>query len=313
MVQKRKLALNGMELAMLVYGLITTIMILIYWNNLNQALEKIELRGILFTWIAVGAFVIPKIKIHEKIKAGLRTFPYMIALIWLYPETYDFCSQFPYLDHVFAEIDRTLFGCQPALLFDKLMPETFWSEAFCMGYYAYYYLMAAVILFYLLCRYQQFDKACFIFLGTFFMFYLVYDFLPVAGPQYYFCALQELGINYDNITEYPALGDYFKTHTNMIAPEVKGIFSQLVTHAHEVGERPTAAFPSSHVGMSTISMILAWKSNNKWLFWILMPIFILLCCGTVYIKAHYLIDSISGFIIAFIFYYAIRWVGKKIY
>ena len=73
MVQKRKLALNGMELAMLVYGLITTIMILIYWNNLNHALEKIELRGILFTWIAVGAFVIPKIKIHEKIKAGLRT------------------------------------------------------------------------------------------------------------------------------------------------------------------------------------------------------------------------------------------------
>lgn len=313
MVQKGKLALSGMELVMLVYGLITTVMIFVLWDGLNDALGMLELRAIIFSWIGVGVFLLPKLKLNKKIEAGLRSFPYMISLIWLYTETYDFCSQFPYLDHIFAGIDQKLFGCQPALLFDKLMPETFWSEAFCMGYYAYFYLMAAVILFYLLCRFKQFNLATFIFLGTFFILYLVYEFLPVAGPQYYFCALQELGINYDGMTDFPVIGDYFKSHTNMIAPEVKGIFSQLVTHAHEVGERPTAAFPSSHVGMSTISMILAWKSKNKWLFWILIPIYVLLCCGTVYIKAHYLIDSISGFFIAIILYYIMRWIGKKIY
>jgi membrane-associated phospholipid phosphatase len=88
----------------------------------------------------------------------------------------------------------------------------------------------------------------------------------------------------------------------MLTPEIKGIFSQLVIGAQEVGERPTAAFPSSHVGMSTVTMMLAWQTKNKWLFWVMFPVYLLLCCATVYIQAHYLIDSICGFITAVLFF-----------
>ena len=70
-----------------------------------------------------------------------------------------------------------------------------------------------------------------------------------------------------------------------------------------MGERPAAAYPSSHVGMSTVCMMLAWRTGNKWLFWILMPFYVVLCCSTVYIKAHYLIDSISGLFFAAFFFY----------
>ena len=183
-----------------------------------------------------------------------------------------------------------------------------------MGYYAYYYMMAAVIFFYLICRYGKFDKAMFIFIGSFFLFYFIYEFLPVAGPQYYFKALSDLGYPTDGST-LPDLGDYFKSHTDMIVPEIKGIFSQLVIGAQEIGERPTAAFPSSHVGMSTVSMLLALRSGNRRLLWILMPFYLLLCCATVYIKAHYLIDSIAGFFTAVVFYFAMskvydQWRGQ---
>ena len=77
-----------------------------------------------------------------------------------------------------------------------------------------------------------------------------------------------------------------------------------------MGERPTAAFPSSHVGISTIVMILAYRANKR-LFIILAPVYILLCCATVYIQAHYLIDVFAGWISAILIYITSTWMYKK--
>ena len=287
----------SMEIITLIYMLFTSILIAIHWNGLNDPMGMVNTRIIMLAVMA-AMFGIYRFYPCRALRIA-RVFPVLLGLIFWYPETYDFCSQYPYLDHVFAEIDQTLFGCQPALLFNKVLSSTFWSEAFNMGYYAYYYMMGATIIFYLLCRYQQADKAGFVFLASFFMFYVIYEFLPVAGPQYYFKAV---GIEAAAMGEFPAVGYYFQTHTEMLTPEIKGIFSQLVIGAQEVGERPTAAFPSSHVGMSTVTMMLAWQTRNKWLFWAMFPVYLLLCCATVYIQAHYLIDSICGFFTAVLFF-----------
>ena len=139
---------------------------------------------------------------------------------------------------------------------------------------------------------------------------MIYEFLPVAGPQYYFKAV---GVETADSGVFPAVGYYFQTHTEMLMPEIKGIFSQLVLGAQEVGERPTAAFPSSHVGMSTVTMLLAWRTKNKWLFWLMMPLYLLLCCATVYIQAHYLIDSICGFFTAVLFFWLTSWLYDRIH
>ena len=300
--------LCSMESITLIYMLFTTILLGIYWNKLSDPTGMIVTRlcmlaaiGILYglyRWLPCRALRI------------LRIAPPMLGLIFWYPETYDFCSQLPYLDHVFAGIDQTLFGCQPALVFNQIVTSTFWSEAFNMGYYAYYYMMAATLLFYLFCRYPDADRAEFVFLSSFFLFYVIYEFLPVAGPQYYFKAV---GTEAADTGVFPAVGYYFQTHTEMLMPEIKGIFSQLVLGAQEVGERPTAAFPSSHVGMSTVTMLLAWQAKNKWLFWVMFPIYLLLCCATVYIQAHYLIDSICGFFAALLFFGVTNWLYRSIH
>jgi len=60
-----------------------------------------------------------------------------------------------------------------------------------------------------------------------------------------------------------------------------------------MGEGPTAAFPSSHVGIVLILLYLANKFTPKLLKW-LIPISILLILSTVYIKAHYVVDVIAG-------------------
>jgi membrane-associated phospholipid phosphatase len=96
------------------------------------------------------------------------------------------------------------------------------------------------------------------------------------------------------------MGDYFNYNQTLLpGPGYKnGLFYKLVETSQQVGERPTAAFPSSHVGISTVLMILARRENKK-LFVFLLPFYLLLCGATVYIQAHYLIDSIVGFVLAF--------------
>ena len=296
----------SIESLTLIYMLYTTVLIGIYWTKLADPMGMMVTRGVMLAAMGVvyGIYrLFPCRALHI-----LRVCAPLLGLISWYPETYDFCSQYPYLDHVFAGIDQTLFGCQPALVFNTLLSSTFWSETFNMGYYVYYYMMGAMLIFYLLCRYSEADRAGFIFLASFFLFYVIFEFLPVAGPQFYFKAV---GVETADTGVFPALGYYFQTHTEMLMPEIKGVFSQLVQGAQEIGERPTAAFPSSHVGMSTVTMLLAWKAHNKWLFWVMMPFYILLCCATVYIQAHYLIDSICGFFVAVAFFFLTGWIYDR--
>ena len=91
-----------------------------------------------------------------------------------------------------------------------------------------------------------------------------------------------------------------------------GFSYHMVEHAHDAGERPTAAFPSSHVGVTTILVLLAWKARCRWLFWVMVPVFILLCLSTVYIFAHYAVDVIAGWVSAVLIYVVLHFLGGKI-
>lgn len=302
--------LLSVEAITLIYMLFTTVLTLIHWDGLVNPVGMLLTRGAILLFMVVANWIY-RIRPCKPL-IWLRALPLLFCLIIWYPETYDYCSQLPYLDHVFARMDHDLFGCQPALEFSEAVSSAFWSEAFNLGYYAYYYMMVGTIAYYLFFRYKYYEKASFIFLGSFFIYYITYELLPCAGPQYYFKAI---GTEAADTGVFPAVGYYFQTHTEMIVPEIKGIFSQLVIGAQEVGERPTAAFPSSHVGMSTITMMLAWGIPNmkgRWLFWLMMPLYLLLCCATVYIKAHYLVDSIAGLITAVLLYYLTSWLYGKV-
>ncbi len=178
-----------------------------------------------------------------------------------------------------------------------------------MGYFFYYPMILLVVLWYFLRRFDLFEKVAFVIVASFFLYYLFYIFVPVAGPQFYFPA-----IGFDNVEAgaFPSIGDYFN-HNQELLPKPnyeKGFFYSLVEGSQQVGERPTAAFPSSHVGMSTILMIMAWRGSRK-LFWCLMPFYLLLCAATVYIQAHYVIDVIVGFVSAFGVYVLATRVFKR--
>lgn len=239
-----------------------------------------------------------------------RVLAQMALLAWWYPDTYEINRLFPNLDHLFAGWEQQIFGCQPALLFAKALPWPIVSELMDMGYFMYYPMIAIVVYFYFFRRYQEFERISFVILASFFLYYIVFIFVPVAGPTFYYDAV---GVQDIAKGIFPALGDYFNTHTNCLPTPgyTDGIFYHLVEDAKAAGERPTAAFPSSHVSVSTICMLLAWHTKNRKLVYGLLPFYIFLCMATVYIQAHYLIDAIAGLVTGVIVYFILMFFSKN--
>lgn len=287
--------LFAVESINLIYNALTTIFILLLYPRMDHpGMMLIERAG-----IAVMTFAM--IYLYRLYPCRLTVFVRMVAqmslLAYWYPDTYEFNRIFDNLDYIFAYADQMLFGCQPAVEFCRMFPSMIVSELLNMGYFFYYPMMLIVVTFYFLNHFEWFEKVCFVLMTSFFIYYLVYLLVPVAGPQFYFPAI---GMDKVNACDFIAIGDYFRDNSILLpSPGYDhGFFYELVEKSQEVGERPTAAFPSSHVGISTILMIMSWRVNRR-LFYYLMPFYLLLCMATVYIQAHYLIDSIVGFITAF--------------
>lgn len=291
----------------LFYSILTTLLILFLWSEMDSPWKMIFNRILIFGGTLVFLALYRKFP-YKGIKFARITYQ-MVLLNYWYPETYDFNSHFNNLDHIFARIEQFLFQGQPALMFGKMFPQTIVSEAFNLGYFSYYPMIVAVMVFFFVYHYKEYEKASFIVMCSFFIYYLVYILLPVAGPQYYF---QAIGYEWAKIGKFPDLGSYFKFHTDMFPPpgNPKGFFFGLVKDAQDMGEHPTAAFPSSHVGVTTILLILTFK-ESKTAGLCLLPFSLLLYGATVYIQAHYLIDAIAGFITAFPVYFLSQYLYRK--
>ena len=230
-------------------------------------------------------------------------------LSWWYPDTFELNKVLPNLDPTFAAIDQDLFGYQPALLFHEALPK--WaSEAFYLGYWAYYPRIAGVVVYYLFWQRDDFLRATFVMLTSFFAFYVIFDILPVAGPTFYYEFVGRSAIE-EGI--FPDVGNHFLTsQACWDSPgNSNGFFYHLVENAKAAGERPTAAFPSSHVGCSTVIILLALYSRHWKIALVLLPFYLLLCLATVYIQAHYAIDAIVGFFVGISFYYLFNFTYKK--
>ena len=219
----------------------------------------------------------------------------MALLSWWYPDLFELNRTFPNLDHLFASWEQALFGCQPALLFSKHLSHPVFSELMCLGYWSYYPLMALLCVTVFFCQPANIERVMFIIMGTFFIHYVIFVVLPVAGPQFYYEA-----VGTDKIAQgiFPNLHDHFNhQQVRMACPGYRdGLFYALVESAHQAGERPVAAFPSSHVSVTTVIMLCAWHFRLRRLFWVMAPFAVLLFFSTVYIFAHYAIDALAGLV-----------------
>ena len=305
--KKPRKGLMGLEWVILVYTLITLLITLFCFTKLQNPDAMIWGR-VRIAAITIAMWIVYRL-VPCKMMKFLRIFTQMLLLGWWYADTYHINSLFPNLDHIVAHWDQLLFGCQPAMLFSEHFASPLLSELLNFAYVSYFPIILTVCAFYFFARYNQLERACFIIVASFFSFYLLFDLFPVAGPMYYYKA-----VGMDKIAHgiFPAIGNYFCTHDEMLPPPgwTDGIGYNLLVAIHR-GEHPTGAFPSSHVGIAVVSMILAWKSHNKTLFFTLLPFALLIFFATVYIRAHYAIDVIAGLIAGIVLYLFWNVVAKK--
>ena len=307
--KKPRKGLLAAEWVVMAYLLLTTVIILFCYTDVVNPKAMLWGRARVVAMTAALWFVYRLWPC--RLTLLLRVLVQLALLSWWYPDTYEINRMFPNLDHVIAAWEQNLFGFQPALLFSQAVPSHIFSELMDLGYASYYPMIALVLLVYFFTCYKEFPRAAYIVLGAFFLYYVIFIFVPVVGPTFYYNA-----VGVDQIAKgvFPDLGLYFNNHQDCLPSpgDVNGVFYHLVESAKEAGERPTAAFPSSHVGCSTVLMLLAWHSKKRWLLWVLLPLFVLLCFATVYIQAHYAIDAIAGLITGVLIYFLLFFTSKKL-
>lgn len=300
-----------LEWAMVVYAVLTTIFIIVTWSRLHDPVQMLWGRGqaLLMTLALWGAYRLFPCRLSLLVRVAGQ----LLFLSWWYPDTFELNRIFPNLDSFFAQAEQSLFGFQPALVFCQEFTSPFFSELLTLGYVSYYPMFVAVLLFYFFFRYERFLCSAFIILASFFLFYVIFIALPVAGPQFYFKAV---GTDVIAQGQFPQLGDYFdrlpfdvmnKDQMLPLPGWKDGLFYHLLVDAHNAGERPTAAFPSSHVGIATVVLWLACEARNRWLLYLMVPLTVLMFFATFYIQAHYAIDAIAGLLAGTLMYFLFRW------
>jgi len=214
---------------------------------------------------------------HPLTRLIRNTYPLIISP-YFYSETVFYNKLiFNNIDPTLKEIEALIFGMQPSVKFSEYINSKIFSELMYLGYFSFYVLILVFTLYLFFHRKESFNKAVFQLSASLYIFYSIFTILPSAGPQFYFSS------------------------PNNILPQAY-FFDYIIHQIQSFAEQPTGAFPSSHVGVSVIILMISRKTTPVF-FKIALPFVILLVLSTVYIKAHYAIDIIGGLLIApFILY-----------
>jgi membrane-associated phospholipid phosphatase len=255
------------DLITIAYILITGIFIVFSSAKLQNILPHLLARVVILAIISFLIYLDQNFS--KKAIKFLRLFYPLALLSYFYPET-DYLNNifFPNLDPIVANLEVTIFGGQPSVWFAEYCSWKWFNELMNFGYFSYYFLIFIVCFWIYRKSYENCTYGIFIVCMSFYMYYILFIIFPVAGPQFYL------------------------TPPDNQLPDAY-IFREAIKLVHSLGEGPTAAFPSSHVGILCILLYLAFKFVPKLLKWII-PVGILLFLSTVYIKAHYVIDVIAG-------------------
>lgn len=267
--------------------LLLTLLGVIFWGNPQLSLCPIIIVRLIFLLIfCLAIFLRQRIK-NPALQLKIDLLLAYAFLGSVYKETAQLNLLF------FNKIDPYLLGCdawlfggmQPSVAFSQRFPQVWLSELMFMGYFSYYCLPLVVV--FSLSRWEEIRRFGFLLIQSFVIYYLIFIFLPAEGPQFFFP---------EPLNQIPHYG----------------VFGKAVAFIQQMGEAPTAAFPSSHVGISCIILLFLWKHQHRTLFWVLLPFVCVLLFATVYIKAHYATDVLAGLLSAPIIYFISTYIHKKI-
>jgi membrane-associated phospholipid phosphatase len=187
-----------------------------------------------------------------------------------------------FLDGFFMNLDVRIFGQFPALFFRGKHGNPFLDEFFHFFYFSYFLVIPLTGILLFRKDVKLFEKAIFQFSSLLYVCYLIYIILPVEGP-------------------IPLRNEYYQHG---------GPFQTMVDLIWAGGEKPGAAFPSSHVAATFVA---AWWGSThfkrmKIPYWLT---FLFLSIATVYCMFHYAVDVIAGLFLGILTIFIFNRVGTE--
>lgn len=173
----------------------------------------------------------------------------------------------PDRDALLIRIDRLIFGCDPTVWLERIA-SPWLTEILQIAYASNYFLpLLLLVLLYLSRRRIPFQFSVFLLTVGYLLSYLGYFLVPAIGPRF----------------------------TLAHAGELTGVFLRetLCRLIYCMEACPRDCFPSGHTEIPLITLYLAFRFRRP-LFWVFLPVVVLLVSSTVYLRYHYVIDVMAG-------------------
>lgn len=177
------------------------------------------------------------------------------------------------IDPLLIRLDCMIFGNHPTVMLETIINPLL-TDILQIAYSTYYFL--PVVLGIALIKNNQkeeFNRSLFLILFCFYLSYIGYIIWPALGPRFTLDHLQTQ-----------------KLQGFLIAEQIQNLLNRLEGIKRD-------AFPSGHTGVALTVLYLAYNYKRT-LFWIYLPVVILLLFSTVYCRYHYVVDVIAGVILA---------------
>ena len=210
------------------------------------------------------------------VQALRETLP-LVACLLIYTNLHDtigFVNPHDVHDALVAA-DAWIFGVQPCVWAERFITPGR-TELMQFLYLNFFWIAPSVsVLLLVRGRWREFRAATIGVIACFFVGYLLYVLFPAAPPRLVLAAQFT-----KNLRGY-AVG------FSSLSAEA---FSLLPTDSR-------AAFPSLHTAASTLALVYAWRFTRRWFFF-LLPFVVGLWISTIYLRHHYFVDLVAGWLLA---------------
>ncbi|MGB8658510.1 MAG: phosphatase PAP2 family protein [Candidatus Zixiibacteriota bacterium] len=231
--------------------------------------------------IALGiAWLIAKYKPEWRLLRDGLPFGYAIAIYTNLHDTVHFVNPHD-VHNILIRADAFLFGVQPCVWAEKFIhPYLTTIFSFCYAMYLAFAPIVALVL-YLQKRYKEFRYTLVSVIFCFYLGYFGYILFPAAPPR------------------YTLLPQFTRSlHGPLLDASMKLI--------NVFPSTSRCAFPSLHSAITVLSLLFAFK-YLRWFFWTLLPFGVGLLLATIYLRHHYVVDLLAGFVLCGISF----WLGPK--
>jgi membrane-associated phospholipid phosphatase len=214
---------------------------------------------------------------RSRVVKGLREVLPFLTCILVYTNLHDTIGFVNPRDvhHALAALDRTIFGVVPAVWAERFITPAR-TEVMQFFYMSFAWIAPSTSLILLAQRRRrEFRVATLGVVVCFYLGYLLYVVFPAAPPR--------LVLVYEfkrSLQGYPHLFSNLSARAFALLP---------------VDSR--AAFPSLHAGVSLLALYYAWRYVRGW-FWVLLPFALGLWVSTIYLRHHYVVDLVAGWMLA---------------